>query len=379
MNNRKRTATITFHAAHNYGSMLQAYALQQTLIDLGVDNDIINLRTDRQKTFYPNPYKLKNVGWYRKLKFFILGLLIPGYKESLLKKYLLFEDFLESKLILTREFSSSEEIRENLHAYDYYITGSDQCWNVNCGDFDWAYYLDFTDSLNKISYATSFGSKSPRKNIPKVEELLSKFRLVSVREIGSADYIKSVAGISAEIMPDPTLLIPSTHWSRLVGENPLIDFEYIFVYTPFGRVGTLEVASRLSELTGLPIVISNEPASRDMTKLLTQSNIKFKMDVGPIEFLNLIKNARYVVSGSFHAVVFSLIFHTRFVAVDGMHDNRMKELLSKYKCEDKSVVIGENGRFVYDSPPEAISPDIDNIIAAERLRALEYLGKALGI
>lgn len=379
MSKKKRTATITFHAAHNYGSMLQAYALQQTLINLGVDNEIINFRTERQKNFYPNPYELKNVGLFRKMKFFTLGILLPRYKDSLSKKYRLFEDFLQEKLILTKEFSSSEHLKKNLPKYDDYITGSDQCWNIHCGDFDWAYYLDFTDSINKISYASSFGSKTPEKDISQIEEHLSKFKFISAREKASADYIKSITEISAEILPDPTLLIPQSHWAQLAGEQPLIQDEFIFVYTPFARIGTMEVAIRLSKLTGLPIVISNEPASRDVTKLLSRKNIRFKMDVGPIEFLNLIKNAKYVVSGSFHAVVFSLIFHTPFVAIDGLNDNRMKELLTKYKCEDMAVMIGENGRFDLDSLPPVISNEVDNIIAGESLKALKYLAKALEI
>lgn len=376
---KKSTATITFHAAHNYGSMLQAYALQQTLLSLGVDNEIINFRTERQKNFYPNPFELHNVGWARKLKFFILDHLLSGYKDSLLKKYLLFEEFLRNKLILTKEFSSTEDLKKNLQKFDYYITGSDQCWNTSCGDFDWSYYLNFTDSLNKISYASSFGLKAPDKKILQIKEQLSKFKFISAREKGSADYIENIIGKFIAIMPDPTLILPRDHWAQLAGDASLMNDSYIFVYTPFARAGTVEIAIHLSNLTGLPIVISNEPASKDLVKLLIKKNIRFKLDAGPVEFLNLIKNASYVVSGSFHAVVFSLIFHRPFIAVDGLQDNRMKELLYKYRCEDMAVMIEKDGKFILEAPPGDIPYGVDNSIAEERRRALEYLENVLEI
>lgn len=376
---KRKTATITFHAAHNYGSMLQAYALQQTLLSMGVDNEIINFRTERQKNFYPNPLELQNVGWFKKFKFFAFNLLIRGYKDSLFKKYKLFEDFLCHNLILTKEYATSDEIKTALPNYDYYITGSDQCWNTYCGDFDWAYYLDFTDSENKISYASSFGSTAPNEEIQRIKEEVSKFKVISVRESGSADYIKKTSGISVEIMPDPTFLIPNFRWVELAGDSPIIKVPYIFVYTPFARHGTIEIAKRLSRKTGFSIVISNEPTSKDLIKLLLKKNIIFKMGVGPIEFLNLIKNARYVVTGSFHAVVFSLIFRTPFLAVDGLKDNRMSELLSRFGCKDMAIEFRGNDKSFINKYLINVPEKVTDIINTERNKAMYFLRHALGI
>ncbi len=379
VNKRKRTATITFHASHNYGSILQAYGLQQTLLSLGVDNEIINLRMENQKKFYFNPAELKIFGWRRRLRFLLIDFFIGGYSKALAKKFNLFESFLRDKLKLTSEFSTGEELKSRLPEYDYYVTGSDQCWNPTCLDFDMSYYLDFTESKNKISFASSFGPKAPSAVIEPIAEAIKKFKAVSAREIGSADYINRITGVEAGIMPDPTLLISREQWNQLAGDTPLIDLPYIFVYTPFPRVGTIEAALKLSDLTGLQLVISNEMVIGDMKKLMKRKNVRFKMDVGPIEFLNLIKNAKYVVSGSFHAIVFSIIFQVPFLAINGNRDNRMKEMLEKCSCIDNAIEIDSNGVFTLDKLPGSVPDEVDAVISAERDKAINYLKAALDI
>lgn len=133
-----RTATLTFHASHNYGSMLQAYALQRVLKkNIDVENEIINLRTPIQKSIYPNPMKIQCS--LRGLVSFICRIPILG---GLNRKFNMFEDFLRHELVLSQEFHSRDEVANYVKNFDCLIAGSDQIWNTACGDFDWSYYFN---------------------------------------------------------------------------------------------------------------------------------------------------------------------------------------------------------------------------------------------
>lgn len=377
MENKKKTATITYHASHNYGSMLQAYALQQTLLGLGFENDIINLRTERQKSFYFDPTDSKRLSFKNRLRSLFLNLLIKEYKNGQKHKYNLFESFLVNKLKLTEEFSSIESLKTSLTDYDCYITGSDQCWNTHNGDFDWSYYLDFTDSPHKISYASSMGASVETEANNKVGDLLTKFEQISVRERGTAEALKKLYGLHTVVMPDPTFLIPAKDWSALAGDNPLVKCQYIFVYSPFTRKGTMKLALKISKKTGMPIVITNVPGKEDFFSIAFGNNVMVMLDCGPIEFLNLIKNAAFVVSGSYHALVFSIIFHSPFYAIDGMTDNRMRELLEKYGFERRGVTT-DTISAILDEPMEMSFSHVDETIAKDRMRAIEFLLMSIG-
>lgn len=129
---KKRVGIITFHAAHNYGSMLQAYALQQTISNMDFLCEIINFRTQRQKDMYCLDFERGSV--YERVKRFFIQL---PYVSGLLDKHRLFEDFLQKELVLSeKEYSTLQELEKANFSYDYYISGSDQIWNDICIDFD---------------------------------------------------------------------------------------------------------------------------------------------------------------------------------------------------------------------------------------------------
>ena len=134
----KKVGIITFHAAHNYGSNLQAYALQNVISDIGLDCEIINFRTERQKDQYRPITKRKGLKYLIKNAYFLLN-----YK-SRKEKYNRFEEFINSKLRLSQtEYNSLEDLMTKKPIYDYYISGSDQIWNTAPNDADDAYFLPF--------------------------------------------------------------------------------------------------------------------------------------------------------------------------------------------------------------------------------------------
>lgn len=335
---RLNTATLTFHASHNYGSMLQAYALQHFLIkEIGVDNEIINFRSIAQKKMYSFPKEEKHSWKYNLIKY-----LLPNTKEDRIKKYNLFESFLSDYLTLSPEYNEEKDVIKYADKFDFLITGSDQIWNTKCIDFNWLYYLPFAKS-NAIAYAPSMGPRGINaiadEHYDTIKDCLHKFKAISVREEGTAKAIYSISRNNAETLIDPTLLISKKEWDELSGNEPIIKGEYIFIYHPIVNKEFVEIAKNVSSKMGLPLYVSNRLPLLDelKNKFSLTNKMHYKLDVGPIEFLNLLKNAKYVISGSFHAVVFSIIFQKPFLAVNGKTDNRMSQLLKATHLLDYGV------------------------------------------
>ena len=338
----KKVGLLTFHASHNYGSMLQNYALQQTLIKLGFYPETINLRTETQKEIYNFFAPFSQM---RDKKHAVRKLIFYPWKKQLDKKYRLFEEFLNKELNLSREVQSYDEIKE-LSYYDEYIVGSDQCWNVNADDFDWAYFLGFIpDKYRRISYAVSMGpnpseSIKVRKEISyKIAMELKKFTAISVRDENTRNVISEIEKNkhSIEVHVDPTLLLSSEEWESKMPKERLIKEPYVFFYNPYWRADAFEQAYELGKLTSLKVVTSVP----NMIGLFKYPSFEKVFETGPWEFLNLVKNADYVIGGSFHLIVFCVLFHKRFVAVNGMNDSRVSQLLKSIGLENYASKDGD--------------------------------------
>lgn len=345
----KRVGIITFHAAHNYGSMLQAYALQQVLLNMGCDCEIINFRTRRQKVFYYPPFcHGRWIGMIRRL-FLYWRDVIP-----LMKKYYLFESFLRNKYILSeKEYQTVYDLSNEDFQYDIYLSGSDQIWNTSCLDFDWAYFLPFVKRGKKIAYAPSMGPKPfievIEENGRNIKKYILSFDSISVREQGTADRLLMLSGVCTPIMLDPTLLLPSHYWEKMVVRLPLVKEDYIFLYMPSYDERVFMKAEMLSNRLGMKVVVSQicEWAGHEWRK---KHNFQYLLSVGPIEFLNLCKNAKYTIGLSFHLVVFSILLHTPFIVIDGMNDSRIRSLLTLTKLESRSMSFSMTDFSPYFSP-----------------------------
>ena len=374
-----KTATLTFHASHNYGSMLQAYALQQMLQkELGVENEIINFRSDAQKKMYQLASEKKE-NWKKRL----VNLLLGNHTKALTKKYQKFEKFLNEYLILSKEFNSEAEVAEYANQFNYLISGSDQIWNTNCIDFAWPYFLPFAKN-NAIAYAPSMGpngkDRVSKENYSQINDCLQQYKAISVREQGTADVIKSISNKDVEILIDPTLMINKEIWDNLSGQEPLIKGEYIFMYKPAVNDLICKISNDISKQTGLPVIVSNKMSIGNEIRNTFSFNrrMHYKFDIGPIEFLNLLKNAKYVISGSFHAVVFSIIFNKPFLAVAGKTDNRMSQLLKSTDLLEFGV-DSKNYMQVFKKLPEIDFTKSALYIEKEREHSLSFMKKALNL
>ena len=369
----KKIATITFHASYNYGSNLQAYALQEYVKKLCNNNceyKIINLRTDIQKNMYKSCFERDG------LKNKIKRIVYFNQKKSLMKKKECFERFINEQLNLTEEFNTLDQIKNANLDYDYYISGSDQLWNLEAKDFDWANYLEFTNIGKKISYAASFGPKAQcwnEEEKKRVKEDLLKYDTISVREQGSFKNVKELTGKNPEINIDPTMLLSKEDWEKVIPQEAIVKKDYILLYNLKGDKEIFKIAKSVSRELKMPIIVT-----RKGYKIETIYRFKKKYDVGPIEFLNLLKNAKLVLSSSFHGTVFSVLFNKPFFAINGAKDFRIRTLLEKMKLENRTVEINN----IREKCNKAFDISFDEslkLLEEERAKSEKYLKKALDI
>lgn len=322
------TKTITYHAVHNYGAVLQSYALQKALISLGFINEIINFNKDKVIIFDKIELKLNR----NNLLSILINLLKVLYFFELKRKYLRFENFINNELILTSTYKSYEELKLNPPDADCYISGSDQVWNAINGCFP-AFFLDFGNKNTKrISYAASMGVYNlPIDNEKKLINYISKFDKVSLREEEAKNYIEARTDKNCLVHIDPVFLLDKKQWSKLCNENS-IKGKYILCYPLINNELLNESLKKLKKLTNLPIII-----------LVPENRTKCKGDIyirdaGPKEFLSLIKNSEYVVTTSFHGTAFSIIFEKKFFSLVGLHaPTRITNLLNTFNLGNRVI------------------------------------------
>lgn len=336
----KKVGIITFHAPHNYGSMLQAYALQQVVLSMGYDCEIINFRDVAQKEMY-KPIFMRGTLYGKCVRFIIQA----PYALGILKKYRLFEKFLKGDLIVSlKEYNTLKDLENADFNYDYYISGSDQIWNVESWDFSYAYFLPFVKSGKRIAYAPSMGpglSMNKCRDINIITEFLKKYDAIGMREAAGARYIEGIYKKPVATVLDPTLLLDSNGYDKLISNKPLINGEYIFIYSPRYNERVYEMAYKLGKKYNQKVVLSQGLRTKE-EMLKWGRKLKIYAAVGPKEFLNLCKNASIICCDSFHAIVFAILFKKCFFVLDGMRDNRISNLLQITNLQDRSFLLSDD-------------------------------------
>lgn len=311
---------LTFHAAHNYGSMLLAYALQEVLKSEGHEVKIINHRIYAQNMMYANPMKFTH-------KLYIKTLLRhPLIFMANAQKWKKFESFSMNYHNLTKLCPTLVDV-ENIikdERFNAVITGGDQIWNMQCSDFSLAYYLPFDiPGVKKVSYSSSFGGGGffkPENYGCSIRGLLQDYDHVSVREMSASLFLSELLGHDVQSVCDPTLLLEPSRFSELAGKERLIKEAYIFYYSPFSTPKTEEIALGYGKKLGLPVYTSNGQSFQC-------KGMKRYQKSGPIEFLNFIKHAEMVCGNSFHLAVFSILLQKEFFVLSKA-DARMETLLN---------------------------------------------------
>lgn len=363
----KKVGCITFHASHNYGSVLQAYALQEFIQSnfKNVDYKILNFRSQKQKDIYsifPKKASLKH-------RIFFLF----NYKK-LKNKYENFENFINKKLNLTQEFDD-ENINESRFDFDCYISGGDQIWNTTCFDFSWLYYLPFVKKAKKISYAVSLGPKQlsfSEQEKEKIKSYVESYNQLSLREIESINQLEKLDLKGMQQNIDPVLLLNKDDWTKIIGER-IEKSPYIFLYILNGDLQAYSFAKRLSKLTQKKVILTKPVCKKDFFHNFTN-----RFDCGPMEFLNYIYYADAVISTSFHGCVFASVFERPLFTLNADKDNRRKYFLEKYGLEERNINFNANDDDVLELLKNCDYKKFKRNVKIEQGTSLEYLKNAFG-
>lgn len=361
---------ITFHRSHNYGSVLQAYALQKWLLKNNADNEILDLYTEESEQTYKIFRRPKTLHDFGRILFTLL------FYVQYRGKFNKFSNFILNKLILSKKtYRTNYDLNQAKLPYTHYISGSDQIWNTACFDFNWAYFLNFVKNGKKIAYATSFGpiGEAEQKNIQQVAEYIKRYNCLSVREKGSADFVKKITGLTPTIALDPTLLLVKKDWEKLLPKKATRKGKYIFFYTLKNTPDEYEIVKQIGIMLKLPVVISKVQCLNDLI-----NGFKFELDSGPEDFLSLINEAKLVLISSFHGTVFSLMFEKDFYSINGDKDNRISSLLENVGCFNRCININNYREKILNEQQIDYSV-VPNKIRVDVIGSELFLKNALGM
>lgn len=368
---------ITFNSAHNYGAVLQVWALQKKLKNDGHEVHVINYRLPSIDSIYKvyevvDKHKYK---WLNDLKTKRLRLKTDRENPGKVRRYNEFERFINEVLPTTEAYNSYYTMRNADFDYDVMIAGSDQIWNGKLTKgINPAYFLNFgRPETVRVSYAASMGKTcfdDQEKRM--VKTMLKNFDYISVREKNLLDAVGELSDMPAQLVLDPTLLLDKEDYDE-IKDDKRFDGEYIFVHNVHLKIvdeRLIKIAEKLSEKTGLPII--NNRSDYDFSNEIGKLS-----DGSPEEFVGVISKAKYVVTNSFHATVFAMIYEKNFITVPHKtNPDRMIYLLSSFGLENHLI------SNVKQMPDDLRDLTIDYNKVAEikkqiRVESEEFLKKAV--
>jgi hypothetical protein len=349
----KKIGLITYHAAHNYGAVLQAYAVQYAVEKKGCNCEIINFQPGTMKYFnalykfplgkdIPKTLKGFAAAFYRLLRYW-------RYDKKRRRRGGKFEAFVNTRLNITKEYQTVRELFDENFDYDLTITGSDQTWNIHCPlwgigrtiDYSGAYFLGFVKKGRKASFASSI-SNTTAEELTAYKDLLSRYDYITVREASTIERVKAVCGKDVFPVLDPAFLLTKEEWMAAlnVAPEPLVQQPYALLYSIHGHreAGRLIRESlKFANKSSLALVCVTPNACKKF-----EGTIQI-YDAGPSDFLNLYYNASFIVAATFHAIAFSVIFRKPFIAFGNKYnegDQRKTSLLRDFNLES-CLISGE--------------------------------------
>lgn len=362
---------LTFQRAHNYGAVLQAYALKSTLENMGHEVKIVD--------YWPTYRK----GAYKRFDFFFIRSLKMSFTERVQRmllqpqrfvRYKRFEEFIHNYLNLNDnpQYLKPEHIQDDC---DLYIYGSDQIWKYNSYPtlmgFDEVFWGVYPVTQNKkIAYAASMGLlRTGETESKSIQQHLQNFHSIGVREIQLQEMIQSLTEKSVVHVLDPVFLVPVEKWKSIAPKEKQIKNRYILFYHLLYSSDAVNKVSELAKKTGLDIVEINNG------KLpLVFNKAARGIANGPLEFLDLIQNAEYVVSISFHGVAFSIIFEKQFYAFSvGNNAARAQSLLGALGIKDRLITDGDP----IDIENRINYREVTSKLNLQRKQSIEFLRSAM--
>ena len=343
-----RIGIITFHRANNYGAVLQCYALQTKLNSLGHEVSVIDYRQhDIEDIYKPVRWNIfrKGITHPRLLAGYLFKQLPANFQIAILKRHH-YNSFRDKYLICTRPFNNIDDIPQE---FDIYLIGSDQMWSIDCTNqkTDDIYFGNFQhSSRSKIkSYAISTNIQNLEKiGIQELKEYIQNFSTLSFREKEVCEWVNKTFGINSHVDIDPTLLLNKEDWSKFISQRP-VKGKYILTYF-VNTKHNAKINQYAKEIGAIVIDIE-------------------KVALSPIDFLTYIYYAELILTSSFHATVFSIIFERPFYS---LQTNKSTDIRYIYLLEQ----LGLTSQYInLDRTDLGINNSIDFSSVKYHLKSLQ--------
>lgn len=342
----KKIGIVTIQSL-NFGNRLQNYALQEVLKTLGFD-----------------VYTLKRYNEVPPLKKRLTSRLKVCLQYCIGSKIVKFKDF-DKNIVFSRYSLGANKFPAGIFKeFDYFVTGSDQVWNPHFESVGRCDLLCFATENQRVSYAASFGiTNFPVEKIGNWGAELDKFKEISVREEAGKKIVESISHKKAQVVVDPTLLLNHTEWEKVeVKPDFMPKKPYCLVYALKEKNEAFK--KRLAELSKDYVLVD----------ILQKNKFGVSPKLGPGEFIYLIHHAEYILTDSFHATVFSIIFGKKVCT----YSRTGIDMSSRIKTLSK--VVGLQGNFDKDNTfyvePSKDSEVIQENLLHERERSIAFLKQA---
>lgn len=369
----KKFATVSYNLYGNftnYGSALQTYALRRVISELApekIEAIVLDYCPDCLRENDPlNPAKRMWDSDAESLR--MVELTMPAIREN----YAKFERFYHDECRLSKGSYTSEDFDDSFAAegLDGYVCGSDTIFCIREFDgFDDGYYANYPVMRgNSVSYAASFGDVDwTDEEHATLLERLSNFRALGIREGGAdLEWVKANVDVPSQRVLDPTLLLTGADYATITADAQM-DEPYVLLYSRRYNPAMEAYAERVASQLGCKVVdISLRATNADRGHIM-------RYDAGVEEFLALTKNARYVITNSFHGLIFAAQMHAPFsVFSREQADTKISQLLAWVGLEGRSMVTGDE-----EVPLELAFDDMEERLASLREASLSYLRSAL--
>lgn len=366
---------------HNYGSMLQSYATQKIFEAEGFDCEMIRYKKKKSFVFLLKqiPRLLNRITISDKKLVVKKKLNLRKHPEAARENLIrdkAFERFQNKYFIkLSPEYYGYKALKVGALNYIAVVSGSDQVWSPSALATHF-YDLNFVpDHVLKVSYASSFGVQEiPFYQIKRTKKFLNRIEHISVREVSAQKIIKDLVHKNVPVVCDPTFLFTAEQWGKLIPKKGLISEPYIFAYFLGSSLEYRKAVCDFAHQIGLKIVAIHHmdtfvPADQEFGDIVLS-------DVGPEEFVNLIRDASYICTDSFHGTIFSVLHHKQFV-VFNRYNNEAKDSKNSRIDSICKILNVSDRRFHGDLTQEIQKPINYNIVDqhADKFRSssLEYI------
>ena len=349
----KKVGLLTYSESDNYGAVLQAYALFDTLKGIYKDYELRIIRYTPPFMVGRYPIFQYNFRTKRNILFNLIYLYV-----NLVKKYR-FKKFRQKYFLYTKKYFNKKPD----DTFDIYFVGSDQVWNLELNEEDTTYLLDFVDSKKKkYSFAASIATANYEKYVQVYNKYVRLFNYISIREKEHLIFVSSINQNSKVIM-DSVFLKKREEWEKMAIKSKK-KYIYIYLFKTISIEIAYQIISYANSIGNEIIVCGSFPIESKI--------VHFDYKCGPLQFLSYIYNANYVFTDSFHCTAFSVIFNKNFFSFKYPGtSSRIQNLLSEVGLEDRVLDYGvleiDFDKIDYDR----INPTLNNI----RNNSINFLKK----